>query len=138
MATFDKFKQKKYYDGLFVGSFTDVFEKQVTKTLAIIDSDGNPPSVQERIEIIEALFDAYIEQTGKVPSGVQVQRLANWLLLEELRNNHPDKVSREEYPFLSKRQLRTRYNRELANETIPERYTRQKYLGRPKQPLKNN
>ena len=134
METFSKYKQKETYVGLFVGSYTEVFEAAVTKILSLVDGDGNPPSIPERNEILETLFDAYIEQTGEVPDGVQIHRLANWLLLEDLKNNHPDKVSREEYPFLTKRQLRTRYNREYADDTIPERFALQKYLGGTKSP----
>lgn len=125
---------KAAFDGLFIGDFKEEFSKQVTKLLKTVDDEGNPPDIPTRIRIIEAIFDAYIEQTGYVPDGAQVQRLANWMLLEDLTNNHPDKVTREPYPFLTKRQLRTRYNRELADENIPETLTEQKYLGGKKQP----
>lgn len=131
---FETFMNKRYYDGRFAGEYTQEFEHEVSRLLALVNHEGSPPTIAERVQMIEALFDAYIDQTKVVPEGAQVQRLANWLLLEYLRDNHPDKVTREEYPFLTKRQLRTRYNRELADENITEKYTRQKYLGGAKQP----
>lgn len=124
---------KEYYRGFFVRDYKRRFELEVSNLLSTVDEKGNPPSIEFRKKAISELFAAYVEQTGKTPDGVQVQRLGNWLLLEELTNNHPDKVTREEYPFLTKRQLHTRYNREMADENIPETHTVQKYLGGKKQ-----
>lgn len=124
---------KHFYDGIFLENYKVRLEREVTKLLATLDEEGNPPIVEDRKKMIDALFDAYIEQTGDIPDGVQVQRLGNWLLLEEMKNNHPDKVTRQEYPFMTKRQLRTRYKRERADEQIPETHTQQKYLGGRKQ-----
>ncbi|MDC3413920.1 hypothetical protein [Terrihalobacillus insolitus] len=124
---------KHFYDGIFIGNYKVRLEREVTKLLATLDDEGNPPTIEDRKKLIDALFDAYIDQTGEVPDGVQVQRLGNWLLLEEMKNNHPDKVTRQEYPFMTKRQLRTRYRRERADEQIPETHTKQKYLGGRKQ-----
>lgn len=133
MKIFQQRSNKSFYNGFFGGEYKDRFDGEVSKTLAMVDEEGNPPSIPTRVKIINAMFDAYIEQTGEVPDGVQVQRLANWMLFEDLTNNHPDKVTREPYPFLTKRQLRTRYNRERADEHILETFTRQKYLGGQKQ-----
>jgi hypothetical protein len=135
MNKFQAITNKHYYDGVFVANYKTRMDKEVTKLLSIIDENGQPPTIEIRNAAIEALFDAYIDQTGEVPDGVQVQRLGNWLLLEDMTNNHPDKVTREEYPFLTKRQLRTRYNRERADENIPETLTHQRYLGGKKQPI---
>lgn len=96
---------------------------------------GEPLAIEERIIVIERLLDSYINQFGEVPKGNQIQRLANWLLLESLKNAHPDKVTREEYPIMTKRQLRARYRREMANENIPDTYTKLQYLGGKKQPI---
>lgn len=124
---------KDFYTGAFIGDYKVRIDREISALLALVDEEGQPPNIEFRKQACEALFDAYIEQTGEVPDGVQVQRLGNWILLEEMTNNHPDKVSREEYPFLTKRQLRTRYRREMADENIPETLTQQKYLGGKKQ-----
>ena len=126
-----------YYDGMFERNYNERIDKEVTAILKLVDEEGVAPSNEIRNEIIETVFDAFIAQTKKVPSGVQVQRLANWLLLEELTNNHPDKVTNTEFPFMTKRQLRTRYRREMANESIPETLTTQPYLKGRKSPTYN-
>ncbi|WP_427036543.1 hypothetical protein [Cytobacillus pseudoceanisediminis] len=135
MNRIEAMKSKNYFAGFFVGSFKSRLDKEVSKLLALKDENGQPPTIETRKQIIEALLDAYIEQTGNVPDGVQIQRMGNWLLLEDLTNNHPDKVTREPYPFLTKRQLRTRYNRERADDTLQETHTIQRYLGGKKQPI---
>jgi|SRR5699024_7691321 len=134
MKMIREYMYKDFYDGMFQDNYKEDFEIIVSKVLSIKKYNGEPPTVRERRYIIEALFEAFIEQTGEQPDGVQVQRLGNWLLLEDLTNSHPDKVTREEYPFLTKRQLRTRYFRERADENIPETHTKQRYLGGTKSP----
>lgn len=104
---------EEYYEGSFtVGNYKASFEKVVSRLLK------TQPPIEYRKLAINALCEAYIKQTGEVPDGAQVQRLANWLLFEDLTNNHPDKVTRVEYPFLNKKQLRLRYERERADERI--------------------
>lgn len=134
LANIRKYMYVEFYDGMFDGQIIEQFEKIVSRVLRIQRYNGEPPTIRERKYIIEALLEAYVNQTGRQPDGVQAQRLGNWLLLEQLTDSHPDKVTREEYPFLTKRQLRTRYFRERADDTIPETHTRQKYLGGTRSP----
>ncbi|WP_163530955.1 hypothetical protein [Halobacillus ihumii] len=123
-----------FYDGMFSNSsFKEVFETQVNKLIALQIEKDVPPPIQWRIYACDCMISAYVNQTGETPDGRQVHRLANWLLLDELADNHPDKVTREEFPIMTKRQLRTRYTRETADENIPETHTEQKYLGGKKQ-----
>lgn len=133
MSLVQQRKNKSFYAGRFTGDYKETFNEMVTNTLSL-QEDGAVPSIECRKEVIEVMTDEYIMQTGQTPDGVQVQRLANWLLLEDLSNTHPDKVTREEYPFMTKRQLRTRYHRERADEHIPNTHTETKYLGGKKQP----
>lgn len=133
MDKFQKYANKNHYEGLFVeGDYKKKFERTVSRLLKLFDENGSPPPLEIRKNIIEALCDAYIEQVEERPDGVQIQRLANWLLYEELTDSRPDKVTLTEYPVLTKRQLKTRYNREQANENIPYILTEQRYLGRKK------
>lgn len=126
--------QEEYYDNMFnKDGYKDVFEAKVNELLATKTSEGLPPDVAWRIYASDVITSAYVEQTGKTPDGNQVQRLANWLLLEMLSDSHPDKVTREDYPVMTKKQLKTRYARERADENIPETHTIQKYLGGKKQ-----
>lgn len=129
---FDKYLDVHFYDEKFSENYPAELEKIVTKLLVLRDNDGNPPSLEVRKQIVETLFDAFIKQTDQQPDGVQVQRLANWILLEDLTDGRPDKVTLTAYPILTKRQLRTRYQRERADEEVPIHATEQKYLGRKK------
>lgn len=133
MSLVHQLMDNTFYAGRFTGDYKETFNEMVTNLLSL-QEEGASPSIESRKVIIEIMTDEYIKQTGQTPDGVQVQRLANWLLLEDLSNNHPDKVTREEYPFMTKRQLRTRYHRERADEHIPVTHTETKYLGGKKQP----
>ncbi|MEV2320435.1 hypothetical protein ABNC55_20910 [Paenibacillus larvae] len=70
---------------------------------------------QERIKAVEALTDAYIDSIGQAPDSVQLERLADYILAEELTDMHPDKMTREEYPFFSSWQLQRRRNKESSS-----------------------
>lgn len=128
--TIEDLKDKRYYDGMFVGDYKAKFEQIVSELLLIKDGEGNPPLLDDRKAIIIAVTNAYVNQVGYQPDGVQVQRLANWLLYEDLTDGRPDKVTLTEYPFLTKRQLKTRYRREQANDDLSLILTEQRYLGR--------
>lgn len=133
MVLMDKLEEEKNKRSLV--NSPDQLENRITEVLKMKTSLGEPLAIEERIIVIERLLDSYINQFGEVPKGNQIQRLANWLLLESLKNAHPDKVTREEYPIMTKRQLRARYRREMANEHIPDTYTNLQYLGGKKQPI---
>lgn len=102
--------QKNHPKIILENNYKEAFEKTVTQLLK------KKPTLEERIQASCILIEIYIKQTAEAPDGVQLQRLANWLLLDDLLNAHPDKVTRTDYPFLSKRQLRTRYVRERVDE----------------------
>lgn len=67
-----------------------------------------------RIVAVEALTDAYIMQTDRRIGGGLLYRLTNVVLVEELSDPRPDKVTLEEYPIMSERQLEHRAKRERA------------------------
>lgn len=115
-----KHTQERYVKAIADGDPRTVFEALTSELLALREEDGSPPSITERNRHIIELTDAYVEATGRVPNGRQLQRLANWILYEVLTDRHPDKVSREEYPILTGKQLMTRHIRERANEHIEE------------------
>jgi len=102
------------------GNYFYTFKILVSRMLAM-----NPiPPLQGRIDAIELLTEAYIDQTSEAPEGVQLNLLANWLLVEVLRDAHPDKVTRTDFPIMNKGQLRTRHYREMADEFIEGRTLR--------------
>lgn len=102
------------YDGLFlVGTdYKLAFEQQVDK---LVKKDI--PDDDTRNHMVHILIESYFTQTGKLPDQLQLGRLTNFILDEE-RNSHPDKVTLTEYPILTGYQLKTRRNREFANEYV--------------------
>lgn len=69
----------------------------------------------ERIAAVHALTDAYFDSVGKQPDATEVERLTDYILREELTDRHPDKVTREEYPFFSAWQLELRRDKETSD-----------------------
>lgn len=68
----------------------------------------------ERMAAVQELIDAYIDSVGKRPDGAELERLTDYILREELTDPHPDKVTRNEYPFMSDWQLDLRRDREYS------------------------
>jgi len=62
----------------------------------------------KRHDCIEQLIDEYFEETGKVPDGVALERLANLLLHEELTDTNRMKSRDNEYPIISDTQIARR------------------------------
>lgn len=63
-------------------------------------------------------IDGYVRETGRRPDSFTLSKLANYLLKEDLKDRHPDKVSRTEYAILSRDQLVVRERREKGIEYI--------------------
>lgn len=104
-----------YYEGRFVdGDYKEAFKEMVSRFLNM-----NPiPPLEFRNKAVDILGEAYLKQVGESPDGVQLNLLGNWILVDDLKNPHPDKVTNTEYPIMNKGQLRTRHKRELADEHI--------------------
>ncbi len=69
---------------------------------------------EERNNKVEALTEEYFAANGRHMSSYHMQRLADVILVEELKDKTPDKVSKKEYPVLSNRQSQTRTRREFS------------------------
>src|SRR5690606_6905510 len=99
--------------------YKKAFEEAVNEII-----DKNIEDRTERIRAIDALIDEYVDAIGSAPDPVQLERLSNYILREELYDTYPDKVSRDEYPILSERQLARRMSGEaplkLAEEVATE------------------
>lgn len=67
-----------------------------------------------RLVKIEELTERYYAATGKMPDGSALEKLADLCLHEELTDPNPDKVTREEYPFMSEHQFDRRDSRESS------------------------
>lgn len=117
-VTADMLLNPKFYDSMFTGA-------EPLRALKIIVARvlrlRPVPILKDRNRIVELLTEAYVVQTGEVPHTTQLFLLSNFLLVEELTNSHPDKVSRTPYPFMNKRQLRVRHLREIPDEFMVNR-----------------
>ncbi|MDP5273211.1 hypothetical protein [Chengkuizengella axinellae] len=89
------------------------FEQEVNELIARDIVDRN-----ERMKAVEAITDAYIDSIGEPPDSVQLERLADYILKEELTDPDPDKITNTEYPFMSEWQMETREKREIPNKGI--------------------
>jgi hypothetical protein len=89
--------------------------------------------VKERIKAVDELLEAYVAQVGEVPDSVQLNRLADYILREDLQNRHPDKVTNTAYPILSEGQQKLRGRREKPVD--PSRLTGYRLNGKRKKIL---
>ncbi|SCY88419.1 hypothetical protein [Alkaliphilus peptidifermentans] len=104
----------EYYDGKFLGNYTTAFKVMVSRLISMVPI----PDLKFRNKAVKVLTDAYILQVGEAPNGLQLTLLANWILADILRNTHPDKVTKENYPILNKGQLKARHIRERVDMYI--------------------
>lgn len=94
---------------LFYGDYKAAFSDAVTDLIAedITDRD-------ERIAAVNGLLEAYVDSVGETPDSAECERLADYILREELNDSNPHKVAHTEYPFFSEYQLERRHNREVS------------------------
>lgn len=71
---------------------------------------------EERVLLSEQILETYYTSVGKHPDALQLTRLANVILIEDIKDKTPDKLQKREYPFLSDRQILTRMKREFSIE----------------------
>jgi hypothetical protein len=71
---------------------------------------GTPPYNDRtaRAQAIEQRIDEYVCATGERPDSGELERLSNAILYEELSDKRRNKMSIEEYPFMSDQQLERR------------------------------
>src|SRR5699024_3096647 len=74
-----------------------------------------PPN--RRIESADAIVEQYVESNEERPPSSVLSRLATYLLLDNLTDDFPDKVSRDDYPILSYTQIGRR-RREIPSENV--------------------
>lgn len=87
-------------------SFGENYKTELLEYVQLLERSGG--SRATRMQAVEDLTDAYIEQTGKTPDGPVLERLANVILHEELSDPRPDKMTLEEYPIMSERMYKVR------------------------------
>lgn len=89
-------------------NFNDIIDDIRRRTKA-----GKLPR-EARIAEIDRATDRWFARTGKMPDAKQLEALADLVLYEELTDPHPDKVTRNEYPFFSDSQFDERHRAEAS------------------------
>lgn len=70
-----------------------------------------------RLVKIEELTEQYYAETGGMPDGTALERLADLCLYEELTDDNEHKVAHNEYPILSDTQIARRQEGKHARKT---------------------
>ncbi|WP_438432330.1 hypothetical protein [Gorillibacterium sp. sgz500922] len=85
----------------------------------------------ERNALIELVTCHYLTALGGCrPKEEVMNGLTDAILFEELRDRHPDKAMRTEYPILSEWQLQVRHKREVSDYAAKD-YTAERVSARP-------
>lgn len=74
----------------------------------------------QRNGLVDGLIEAYVATTGQVPNGGQLDRLASFILHEELTSNDPYKTSKT--GIMSDRQFRRRAEEQEADVKLAGNY----------------
>lgn len=73
-----------------------------------------------RLKQIELMTEAYFLDTGEMPDGTALQRLADLCLYEELTDPNEHKIAHNEYPIMSETQIaRRQEGKHSRNEDNP-------------------
>ncbi|PEM65300.1 hypothetical protein CN613_25485 [Bacillus pseudomycoides] len=87
---------------------------ELENRIAVLEREAKTYTKEERNNKVEALTEEYYAANGRHMSSLHLQRLADVLLVEELKDSNPDKVTATERPIMSNRQMMTRKTREFA------------------------
>lgn len=104
----------------FEGNYKEALDEYVQ----LLEQSAGTETRDFRMEIIEKMTDAYVEQTGKRPDCSFLLRLTDVILHEELTDPRPDKMTIEEYPIMSAHQhgRRTTGSQQFRNKAGVVRY----------------
>lgn len=85
-------------------------------------------SVSERVRIVDIYTRMYWQFTEGQPQPARLKELADFILMDELADRHPDKVTRKEYPILTSKQVERRNRKTvLSGEEATTDYLNVKY-----------
>lgn len=79
--------------------------------------ETNPDAtIEDKNQLIEEWTESFYARNGKLPSSLELSKLADWLLADTLKDVSRSKVQKEEFPILSRPQIERRY-REISLES---------------------
>lgn len=100
-----------------MSTYKSRFEESVTELVA-----QNIEDRPERIAAIDALINSYVEETGMVPESIQLNRLTNYILKEELEDRNWAKSRTSERPFHGVQAGERRQSKEYRLDKVEEIY----------------
>lgn len=83
-----------------------------------------------RIDFSNRLIERYIAISGYNPPGILLERLGTLILLDEISDGNPHKVTHTEFPILSEQQVERREERERKAGVVE--YSNERCVGRKK------
>jgi hypothetical protein len=95
-------------------TFTANHRAELTQIIEVMESEAKTTPTEELVELTQLITDAYVDQTGKRPSKRLLERMTDVILTADLVNPNPHKMTTEETPIMSERQLKRRIEREWA------------------------
>jgi len=98
---------------LHEGKFRPCTDFKTAFIAAVTKLTAQKMPISWRIKACGDLCEAYVNQTGELPDGKPLEWLADYILVDDLGDKCPDKVTNTEYPFLSEGQTKVRNKREL-------------------------
>ncbi|MGF9741621.1 hypothetical protein ABEX38_30085 [Priestia megaterium] len=86
----------------------DILDTDIEKVVAVKEL----PPLDVRKQQIEYLIEYFWKVTGRKPKSYQLERMADYILADTLRDKATHKVKQTEYPVLSFTQMKLRNRRE--------------------------
>lgn len=91
--------------------FTESFRREATCLMESITK-----STEAKIEAVHSLIEGYIQNVGEKPEIYMLELLTDYILHDDLADDDPYKVERQEYPILSSRQFQRRQRGENGRQ----------------------
>jgi hypothetical protein len=85
------------------------------------------PSVEEINKQVEQMIEEYYSIVGSMPKPRVLELLANYILINELKNKDVDKVAKQDYPILSDIQLKRRARKQMVMQDATIDFLHTKY-----------
>lgn len=98
--------------------FTNEYKQQAPQYAELLFNIATKckPKPALRVNKAKEVTESYFEHTGEVMAAESLEILADMILMDELLDTHPDKMSKKEYPIMSNSQQDERYSGEVDFE----------------------
>lgn len=85
------------------------------------------PVTEVRCETAIGMINEYLDTIDKLPKPYVLSRLADYILIADLKDRTVDKVANNDYPFLSHSQTKRRERKQIALEANDLDYVNSKH-----------